>query len=43
MTTEEKVLYKAVKKNLELMKECNEVLKDINKINKVLDKEKNKK
>lgn len=43
MTTEEKVLYKAVKKNLELMKKCNEVLKDINKINKVLDKEKNKK
>ncbi len=40
MTTEEKELYKVAKKNLELMKECKEILEDINKINKALDKDK---
>lgn len=43
MTTEEKELYKTAKKNLELMKECKEILEDINEINKALDKGKNKK
>lgn len=44
MNAKEKELYKVAEKNLELMKECKEILEDINKINKVLEgKEKNKK
>lgn len=43
MTTEEKELYKVAKKNLELMKECKEILEDINEINKALDKGNDKK
>lgn len=37
MTTEEKELYKLAKKNLELMKECKEILDDINEINEALE------
>lgn len=37
MTTEEKELYKVARRNLELMKECKEILDDINEINELLE------
>lgn len=43
MTNEEKELYEVAQKNIELMKECKEIIEDINKINNALDKGKKRK
>ncbi len=34
---EDRELIEIIKKNLDLMKECKEVLEDINNVNKILD------